>query len=412
MSSFYPKVLNFRKNMNHLQDFIFLRNKFNLFFWINLIKQSISPKETIFFFDSLLPDPRNGRGSPRMYSILKVLQPHFNLIFFHRLENRPKSYGARISLALRLKGVLFNWTKSDASTFWILSNLPKYSDYKWISKVSNIEEIKDLIVQKELLFDINLFIFDTEALSQKIEKFAFEKNFLLLNNISPRVVDLKHMEIFSICKHIVVNDIDEAELKNRFGVKNIFQLGHFVNPIRRVLSFNSRSNICFIGNCDNMYSSNSISILWFSQEIFPKLKNIIPNLQLYIIGSACSILKSKLECNDIIFTGNIRNPGQIIKKSKVNIAPNMISQGIPFKVDYATSFGTPTVLPENMAKQLKWVDLEHCLTYNSEVDLLHKLEIIYKDEVLWNKISSKAIQGLVRSKSYENLNQVLKQIFI
>jgi len=101
--------------------------------------------------------------------------------------------------------------------------------------------------------------------------------------------------------------------------------------------------ISFIGNLK--YYPNYEGIDYFLKNIWPDINKAFPDLRFYIIGQGGEKLKNKFKnLKNVIFTGFLENPYEIIQKSLCFISPVRIGAGIQGKVIEAMSLGKLVII--------------------------------------------------------------------
>lgn len=89
--------------------------------------------------------------------------------------------------------------------------------------------------------------------------------------------------------------------------------------------------IIFTGAMD--YWANADAVSWFCQHIWPRLKQLQPNLSLLIVGSKPSAqVRALAQQPDVIVTGRVNDVRPYIANACFAIAPMLIARGIQNKV--------------------------------------------------------------------------------
>jgi polysaccharide biosynthesis protein PslH len=92
------------------------------------------------------------------------------------------------------------------------------------------------------------------------------------------------------------------------------------------------------------YYANVDGVLWFSKEIFPKIKEEVPDAEFYIVGSNPTEAVKALSNNDgIRVTGYVPDTREYLKKGTVAVVPLRIARGIQNKILEAMAMGLPVV---------------------------------------------------------------------
>lgn len=108
------------------------------------------------------------------------------------------------------------------------------------------------------------------------------------------------------------------------------------------------TDLVFTGAMD--YRANIDAVLYFVQNVWPSLRNALPDVTLAVVGSnpAKQILALDKK-NGIEVTGRVDDIRPWIKNAKVSIAPMRVARGIQNKVLEAMAMATPVVTTREAA---------------------------------------------------------------
>jgi len=179
----------------------------------------------------------------------------------------------------------------------------------------------------------------------------------------------------------------------------------------QLTTYKEENWISFFGKMD--YQPNEDAVCWFSREVFPRLKNKIPDLKFYIVGTNPTKKIKKLKKNkNIKITDYLKNPYEILRKSKLIVVPLRFGAGIQNKVLESMALGKPVVtspigaqgIPEaksgehfEVIKEDRpeiWVEKIVTLILNSKKrnDVGKKAKKIIEENYRWEKIGDKLLE--------------------
>jgi glycosyltransferase involved in cell wall biosynthesis len=85
-------------------------------------------------------------------------------------------------------------------------------------------------------------------------------------------------------------------------------------------------------------------VIWFSKEILPLIKEEIPEIRFYIVGSnPTKEVLSLSSINCVTVTGYVPDTREYLKKATVVVVPLRIARGIQNKILEAMAMGVPVV---------------------------------------------------------------------
>ncbi|WP_150047819.1 TIGR03087 family PEP-CTERM/XrtA system glycosyltransferase [Methylomonas rhizoryzae] len=102
--------------------------------------------------------------------------------------------------------------------------------------------------------------------------------------------------------------------------------------------------IVFTGAMD--YWANVDAVVWFAQEVFPKVKAGFPGARFYIVGSKPDkrVLELSQTDSDVVVTGRVDDVKTYLAHARVVVAPLRIARGIQNKVLEAMAMAKPLVV--------------------------------------------------------------------
>ena len=226
------------------------------------------------------------------------------------------------------------------------------------------------------------------------------------------VANYKEQELFAYNKAdacIVTNEADHEAIvdyidKPIFIIPHIFQLPNY----KRDLSIVNRNFIYFIG--DFTYTANTDALIWFCNEIFPKVTKLNPDIKLYVIGSRIPDVIRNMD--NIEITDFINNVYDHLSLMNICIAPLRITSGLTGKVCEAMALGIPTIMTRLVANQLKEINLKHLdnaiIVDDNDADC-------FATSILKTVNSTKIIRSIAENAkksiiSYFNVNEIRNKI--
>ncbi|MFH1593712.1 MAG: TIGR03087 family PEP-CTERM/XrtA system glycosyltransferase [Candidatus Omnitrophota bacterium] len=105
-------------------------------------------------------------------------------------------------------------------------------------------------------------------------------------------------------------------------------------------------SILFVGAMD--YFANVDAVTYFCRKIFPLIKERVPEVKFYIVGSSPTAEVKRLASEDksVVVTGFVPDVRPYLASSSVFVAPFRIARGIQNKILQAMASGVPVVTSE------------------------------------------------------------------
>jgi len=143
---------------------------------------------------------------------------------------------------------------------------------------------------------------------------------------------------------LVCSKEDQQYLQQKQGIANVQLLPNgvdtqlFSNPD---INYEHETNILFTGNMD--YAPNVDGVCYFAAEIFPIIKQAIPQARFIIAGQRPVEKVLALQNDDIDVTGFIPHLADIYKDAAIVVSPLRFGAGTQNKVLEAMSMAVPVV---------------------------------------------------------------------
>lgn len=211
-----------------------------------------------------------------------------------------------------------------------------------------------------------LKILDTEDL-HFLRKFR-EAEFKGKNTSSIEETELAKREIASIYRcdlSLVISEVETELLKTKFQIpENLLQYLPFLpekctpENISFFPSFSERRNFISIGNF--RHGPNVDAVFYLKKEIWPFIRQQLPRAEVHIYGAYPSEKITALHDpeNGFLIKGWAKNAGEVVKYSRVSLAPIRFGAGLKGKLIEAMQCGTPNVTTsigaEGIYGEMRW----------------------------------------------------------
>ncbi|RMH37810.1 MAG: glycosyltransferase [Nitrospirae bacterium] len=162
---------------------------------------------------------------------------------------------------------------------------------------------------------------------------------------------------------VAVSEQDKAIFEREFGLTNVHAIptGVDLEYYRPYDDSPEPNTLVYVGAMD--WLPNEDGILYFAEEIFPRIQTQIPSVTLTVVGrNPSQALRKRLEaCPGIRLTGRVDDVRPYIAKHAVYVIPLRIGGGTRIKVYEAMAMGKPVVSTSIGAEGLPVRHGEHLL---------------------------------------------------
>ena len=203
----------------------------------------------------------------------------------------------------------------------------------------------------------------------------------------------------------------ESPLDNLIVIPNGVKEEVFKYLSTKELKSSEGNWISFFGKMD--YQPNEDAVLWFLKEVFPEILAKSHELKFYIIGINPTKKVKRLESDNIKVTGYLKNPYEILRKSKLIIIPLRFGAGIQNKILEAMALGKAIITSPIGAQGIKEAKsgehFEVVKSANPEI-WAEKINSLILDNQKKNNLGKKARLLIEENYRWEKIGQQLLRI--
>lgn len=189
----------------------------------------------------------------------------------------------------------------------------------------------------------------------------------------------------------VVGSFEQKVLQEQFPdkpVRNIplFPYDHLYSEAGAIPSYDSRQDLLFVGGFN--HAPNFDGVMWFIENILPSVKESLPNIKLYIVGSNPPDELKALQSDSIVITGYVTDEEleNYYNRSRIVVVPLRYGAGVKGKVIEAMYYQVPIVTTSIGSEGI--VAGETALTVvDEESSFAESIIRLYRDRNEWHQQS-------------------------
>ncbi|MEO1493917.1 MAG: glycosyltransferase [Pseudomonadota bacterium] len=193
------------------------------------------------------------------------------------------------------------------------------------------------------------------------------------------------------------------------GAAKVLRTPWVVHTPDAVPPLDGRSGLSFLGSF--RHHPNQEGVLWFAQEIMPRLVFKHPALTLSIYGSRMTRDIKALKSDRIIPVGFVEDVADAFDAHRIFVAPLRSGAGIKGKVLEALSRGIPCVLSPVAAEGIGLRDGQECFVARTGDDWITALHRLETDDALWQQMSDAARDYMARNYSFDSGRKAMREAF-
>ncbi len=151
-------------------------------------------------------------------------------------------------------------------------------------------------------------------------------------------------------------------------------------------SFAEREGLVFIGGFQ--HPPNTDAVLWYAREILPLVREALPGVKTYIVGSNVPANVRALAAEDFIVTGYVPDVTSYFTGCRASIAPLRYGAGVKGKINLAMSYGLPVIATTPSIEGMHLNAGEDVLVADDPAAFAAEIVRAYQDEALWLQLSA------------------------
>ena len=334
----------------------------------------------ILIISSVWVEPNSSAAGSRMLQLIRFFQSEKYIVEYASIASESEFSYDLSNLGITQHAIQLNDSSFDELLTQIAPNMVLFDRFM-------VEEQFGWRVSNVLPNAIK--ILDTEDLHclRQARHEAVKKNSETLNYNS----DVAKREIASIFRcdlSLMVSDHEMNLLQLIFQVPKsiLFYLPIWIGDLTKEQpNFEGKKDFVFIGNF--YHEPNWDSVLILKNEIWPKLRDLLPNVKLNIYGAYPTQKVHQLHNpNERFFIhGRAEIAEEVIRSARVLVAPIRFGAGIKGKLLECMEYGTPSVTTsigaEAMHDNLPWNGF---VTYDYS-DFIDKAVELYSNQEIWEQ---------------------------
>jgi len=146
-----------------------------------------------------------------------------------------------------------------------------------------------------------------------------------------------------------------------------------------------REGLLFIGHLGHRPNSDAVN--YFMREIYPLIKEVLPSVIFYIVGSGASPEIESYNSATVRVIGYVPDINPLLNDVRVFVAPLRFGAGVNGKIGEALSYGLPVVTTSIGAEGVGLTSGENAMIADDPREFAKNVIRVYRDMDLWRRLS-------------------------
>jgi GT2 family glycosyltransferase/2-polyprenyl-3-methyl-5-hydroxy-6-metoxy-1,4-benzoquinol methylase len=171
-----------------------------------------------------------------------------------------------------------------------------------------------------------------------------------------------------------------------------------------------RSGMVFVGGF--RHPPNIDAVQWFCADIWPSIREAIPEAELFIVGSHMVPEVEALAGNGVRVLGFVEDLAPVFSRTLLSVAPLRYGAGQKGKVVTSLSYGVPAVITPIAAEGLGLAPDEGAIVAEDPQEFAAAVARVYRDQGLWQRLSDNGIAAVRRLFSVDANRQSIREMLM
>ncbi|MBT9175395.1 MAG: Ubiquinone/menaquinone biosynthesis C-methyltransferase UbiE [candidate division WS2 bacterium] len=154
---------------------------------------------------------------------------------------------------------------------------------------------------------------------------------------------------------------------------------------------------------------NIEGILWFYEGIFPLVKEIIPEVKLYIVGKNPLDSIKRLKNEGVFVSGFVEDVREYISKCRVFIVPLKTGNGMRIKILNALAMGKPVVSTSIGCEGIEVQHGKHIYIADTKEEFAHGVIELLKREDMRRKLKEEGLRLVKEKYQWERIAEEMEK---
>ncbi|MBP1934764.1 glycosyltransferase [Ammoniphilus resinae] len=372
---------------------------------VYLARDRSKNKKTILVIDHYVPHFDKDAGSRTTYQYLKMfVDMGLNVKFIGDNFYKHEPYTSDLQ-QLGVEVLYGNWYASNMRT-WLKEN-GKYINYTYLNRphisIKYIDLIREYTPSKILYYGHDLHYLrelreyelyrNKESLKASNQWKAIEWELFRKSDVVyyPSQVEIDHIE---------------QELPNVVG--RAIPAYIYENEKNDVKPIEKRRDLVFVGGFG--HKPNTDAVLWFTNDILPIVKEQIPDIKFYIVGSNPPDVIKELESEDIIITGFVSDDQleELYNNCKIDVVPLRYGAGVKGKVVEALYHRIPIITTSVGAEGLPNIE-DYLVIADNPIEFANQIVKVYTDDSILVRLSQGSKEYVKKYFSPESVLSIIEK---
>ena len=172
--------------------------------------------------------------------------------------------------------------------------------------------------------------------------------------------------------------------------------------------FAEREGLVFIGGF--RHPPNTDAVRWYATQILPYVRERLPGVRTYVIGSDVPPSIQSLASDDLVITGYVPDVSPYFNGCRLSISPLRYGAGVKGKINLAMSYGLPVVATPASIEGMRLTSGVDVLLAEDPAAFADAVARVYNDEALWMRLAEGGRENIRRHFSGDVAKRAIEEL--
>lgn len=175
--------------------------------------------------------------------------------------------------------------------------------------------------------------------------------------------------------------------------------------------FDQRLDLVFVGGF--RHPPNVDAVLWFGREVFPRIRDRLPEVRFQCIGAEppADVLALQ-QLPGIVVHGHVPELAPYMDGARVAVAPLRFGAGVKGKVNLSMAHGQPVVATSCAVEGMHLTDGHDVRVADTATAFADAVIDTYQDAALWERLSANGRENIRQHFSLDAAREVVRRVFL
>lgn len=210
---------------------------------------------------------------------------------------------------------------------------------------------------------------------------------------------------------LVVSDVERTLLAQDAPSAHVEILSNLHQVHGRGHAFGDRHDLVFVGGF--RHPPNVDAARWFATEVFPLVRERLPEVRFHCIGSDPTPEITALAAQPgVQVHGHVPDLSPYMDGARIAIAPLRFGAGVKGKVNLSMAHGQPVVATACAVEGMHLRDGEDVLVADDARSFADAVTRLYSDEALWQRLAEHGLANVQRHFSLDAARDVVRRVLL